>query len=218
MRFDEAAADPQPESRAGRPALVAAEELGEHLRQRVLGDAFAHVAAPYTTTRRRRRRLADSSMPCGRRVLARVLDEVRDDLFELVGIGVDLRHVVGEGHLHVEVGVLHADLVDDRLGQRGEVDHLAAQHEAARLQPRDVEQFGDQARDAVGVVVHLLEHHLLLVVGEAVPAVEQQARVALDRRERRAQFVADGRHDLDTRRCCDRRGSTAPCPRRPDGR
>jgi len=63
---------------------------------------------------------------------------------------------------------------------------LAAQHEPTRLEPADVEQLGDEARDAVGVVVHLLEHHPLLVVLQPVPPVEQERRVPLHRRQRAA--------------------------------
>ena len=75
-------------------------------------------------------------------------------------------------------------------GQRREVDHLAAQHEPAGLEAADVEQLGDEAGDAVGVVVDLLEHRALLLVLEPVPAVEHQRRVALHRGERAAQLVA----------------------------
>ena len=75
-------------------------------------------------------------------------------------------------------------------GQGGQVDHLAAQHQPAGLEPADVEQLGDQPGDAVGVVVDLLEHRALLLVLEPVPAVEHQRRVALHRGERAAQLVA----------------------------
>jgi hypothetical protein len=80
--------------------------------------------------------------------------------------------------------------LDDRLRERSEVDHLSAQHEPAGLEPADVEQLGDEAGDAVGVVVDLLEHHALLLVLEPVPAVEHQRRVALHRGERAPQLVA----------------------------
>ncbi len=90
-----------------------------------------------------------------------------------------------------------ADLLHDAVGQSGDVDHLAAQPETAGLQAGDVEQLGDQAGDAVGVVLDLFEHRPLLVVVEPVPPVEEERGVPLDRRERRPQLMRDGRDDLD---------------------
>ena len=124
----------------------------------------------------------------------------------------------------VEVGIGDLQLLDDAVGERRQVDELAAQHEPARLQPGDVEQLGDEAGDAVGVVVDLLEHHLLLLVADALPAVQQQRRVALDRRERAAQLVAHRRHDLGAGRlavaaplaagCATTAPASAPAPSR----
>ena len=82
------------------------------------------------------------------------------------------------------------------MGQLGHVRHLAPQHEAAGLEAADVEQLGDEARHAIRVVVHLLEHHALLLVLQSVPTIEQQRRIALDRRERAAQLVAHGGNDF----------------------
>ena len=111
----------------------------------------------------------------GAAVLGGVLDEVGEHLLDLVRVGVDRGEVVGEVDRAVEVLDPHADLLDDRGGQRREVDHLAAQDEATGLEPADVEQLGDQAGDPVGVVVDLLEHRLLLVVVEPVPAARASA-------------------------------------------
>lgn len=74
---------------------------------------------------------------------------------------------------------------------RADVDGLAAHFEAPGVDAGDVEQLGDQPRDAVGVGVDGLQHELLLVVGEAFPLGEQGGREALDRGERRAQFMGD---------------------------
>ena len=75
----------------------------------------------------------------------------------------------GELDRCVELGVLHADLLHHAVGDVAEVDHLAAQDQAPRLESADVKQLGDQAGDAIGVVMDLLEHHLLLVVAAAGP-------------------------------------------------
>ena len=77
-----------------------------------------------------------------------------------------------ERHLGVEIGVRHPHLLDDGGRLLGQVDELAPEHEATGLEAADVEQLGDEPRHAIGVVVHLLEHHPLLIVGEPVPAIE----------------------------------------------
>ena len=102
----------------------------------------------------------------------------------------------GNVDLGSQVGVGHRHLLDDPRGHVADLDRCrrrVRRPASSRLMSRSSR---DQPGDPVGVVLDLAEHHLLLVVGEAVPAVQQQRRVALDRRERAAQLVADRGHDL----------------------
>ena len=78
----------------------------------------------------------------------------------------------------------------------GDVDGLAAQLQAAGVDPGDVEQLGDEPGDAVGVGVDGLQHQPLLVVGEPLPLGEQGRREALDGGERGAQLMGDGGDQL----------------------
>ena len=122
---------------------------------------------------------------------------------------------VGERHGAVELGDRHAHLLDHGASEGREVDHLPAQHQAAGLQPADVEQLGDQPGDAVGVVVDLLEHRALLLVLQPVPAVQHQRRVALHRGERAPELVGHGGDDRDAAPLARRAAARARCGRPP---
>jgi hypothetical protein len=190
--------DVEAQTRAARaPALRTPEELVEQPGELGRRDALAHVVdgdpellAPLVVGS-----LDPHVGAVG--VLGGVLQQVGEDLFDLVGVGVDPGQLAREAHRDGQLRMADADLLHHHLGQSGDLDHLAAEPQPARLQPGDVEQFGDEAGDAVGVVLNLLEHRALLVVVEPIPPVEQQRGVALDRRERRAQLVGDGGDDLD---------------------
>ena len=65
--------------------------------------------------------------------------------------------------------------------------------QAADVDPRGVQELGDQAGHPVGVGLDRLEHQPLLVVGEPVPVAQQGRAEALDPGERGAQLVRHGR-------------------------
>ena len=81
---------------------------------------------------------------------------------------------------------------DDLAGPRRARPRAGGGPPAARFDPGDVEQLGDQPGDPVGVGVDRLQHDALLVVGEPVPLGQQRGGEALDAGQRRAQFVGDG--------------------------
>src|SRR5690606_4770070 len=85
---------------------------------------------------------------------------------------------------------------DGPAGGGAAVDGLAALLQAAGVDARYVDQFGDEPGDAVGVGVDGLQHEPLLVVGEAFPFPEQGGGEALDGGERGAQLVRDGGDQL----------------------
>ncbi len=127
-----------------------------------------------------------------------VLDEVEEDLLEAVGVGPHLRQPLllgGVSELEPHGAGGPAQLVAHDVGaqQVVQVDRAEPQVEAVGVEPRDVEQLGDEPGQPVGVGLDRLDHESLLLVGEAVPAPQQAAREAGHRRQRRPQLVGDGR-------------------------
>ena len=95
------------------------------------------------------------------------------------------------------VGLASGDeAVDVTADQGGQVDQAAVQLEAARVDPGDVEQLGDQPGHPVGVGLDRLQHQPALVVGEPLPLGQQGRGEALDRCQRGAQLVGDGGDQL----------------------
>ena len=82
--------------------------------------------------------------------------------------------------------------LDLGLEPRAQVERLGVHGQPAGVDPRGVEQLGDQPGHPVGVGLDRLEHQPLLVVGEPVPVAQQGRGEPLDAGQRRAQLVGDG--------------------------
>ncbi len=115
-----------------------------------------------------------------------------------VAVGRGERQVGRDAHLDLAAG-LHGDRperVDGALDEVGHVLWLDLEVDATGLDARDVEHVVDELDEAVGVLLDDREELLLDVVDLAGIAVQDEVDVALDRRQRRAQLVADRRDEL----------------------
>ena len=128
-----------------------------------------------------------------RRVLHRVVDEVRQDLPHLVRIGGDLWCVFGSSEaeldhrgdivargLHHTAGDLHAVAAPDR--------HL----HPTRLESADPEDVVDDPGEPVGLAGDHLEQSAPLGLPQRHVVATKRERRAVDGGERRAQLVRDG--------------------------
>ncbi len=114
-----------------------------------------------------------------------VLDQVVQHLAHLVGVDPYLRQIVCNVD-HEALGFdtrdnpsLHA-LVDER----SHVSGYPTQFKASGVDSSDVEQFGDQSRESVGVTVDRFEHEPPLVLSEPIPFGEEGRSEALDTGQR----------------------------------
>ena len=181
------------ETEPGATAAARLPELGEHPAPQVGVDALAlvlddqlEITGPPSRVRRRE---GDpdraGAVPDG------VLDEVRDDLDELVGIDGDLGQVGGDVELDGTARA-RADRLDHPPDQDLRVHRARVQLEPAGVDACDVEQLGDESAEPVGVGADGREHELLLVVVELVPAIQQRLHEALHAGQRGPQLVGDG--------------------------
>jgi hypothetical protein len=92
----------------------------------------------------------------------------------------------------------------DLLPQAGDnvLDHVAdvgARHvepDHAGLEARDVQQVVRDANEPLGLRCDVAQERAALGFGEIHVAAEQGLGEAVDRRERRAELVRDGRHEI----------------------
>lgn len=202
MGLDDALDDVEPE--AGAAALAAPPEAGEDAVHGLLRDAGPLVA-------HRDRRgcvLGELALAEGRRgrdvdrdsslaVPHGIFQEVAEHLVDLVGVGPQIGQRLLDAQQEPVGRLPGGDVGLDVPSDGGaDVDGLAAHLQLTGVDPRDVEQLGDEPGDPVGVGVDGLQHQPLLVVGEAFPLGEQGGGEALDRGERGAQFVGDGGDQL----------------------
>ena len=126
--------------------------------------------------------------------VARVDDEIDDDLLELVEVGLDQPEIA-------PVRDLELDPLADQPPQHhlqfrqhvGELQHLRAQ----RLAPREREQLTHQTRRAIGVLADL---HDVLERGIGRPVVDQQQiRIADDRGQNVVEVMRDAAGELADR-------------------
>src|SRR5215470_14241774 len=100
----------------------------------------------------------------------RILNEVREDLVDLVGVKPSLWQPGGNLDLESALRLPRRDPASYHASRAGrEVDKLALHLDPPCLDPRHVEQLGDQSSDPVGIGVDGLEHASLLVIGEPRP-------------------------------------------------
>ncbi|OLT30097.1 hypothetical protein BJF83_08980 [Nocardiopsis sp. CNR-923] len=192
MGLDEALDDEQPE--AGPAPVLAAPELTEDARNGLGRYALALVAHRHrcsSFTRLDHHTDSTSAVPHP------VFHEVRQDLAEFVGVEPHLRELPAGLDAEPLLRLPGGDPPGDHPPHRvGEVDDLAAHLQASGLDPGDVEQVVDQARDAVGVGVDRLQHEQLLLVGEPFPFRQQGGGETLDAGQGRAEFVGDLRDEV----------------------
>ena len=131
----------------------------------------------------------DARVLGARRVLPRVAQQVVEQALHEPRIGVD-RELRLDAALDALTRILLVQVVDDRLRQRRQVDALVEQ-----LLPRDARQ-RQQAVDDVGRAPHAgldaIDAAADRIVHRGLQLVAQQAGLAGDRAERRAQVVRSG--------------------------
>ena len=131
----------------------------------------------------------------GRRVLQRVLHEVRDDLREPIGVRVGReRRRALDLQRDVQLHRRGPERVDRGAHGVGRVDRARRERELAGVEPGEVQQVGDEALEPAGLGRDHVRGAGLLVVG-ADGAVDHRLGPAADRRERRAEVVGDAEHE-----------------------
>ena len=126
-----------------------------------------------------------------RRVHGGVLHEVRDhpvDLCVIVRHQRDQARGIDGDRSGAEC---RTQPPDHRVDQLGEILGALVDRERVRLQPRDVEQIGDQARQVVGLLFDGRQELGAVVVAVRRVGLAQRRDARLDRRERRAEVVRD---------------------------
>ncbi len=123
----------------------------------------------------------------GRRVPHRVLDEVRDDLVQTFGVGVEPEVARDDLDLEVHVGGVQLRLADRVLEHRPHLERVAVERQRARLEAGEVEELLHQPAEPLDLGEHRAQR---LRVGLA-DAVDEVLEHGLQRGDRRAQLVAD---------------------------
>ena len=132
---------------------------------------------------------AHENLAAVRRVLHRVLEKIAENLLETIAIALHaLRRV---GNLDVKAAIAHRGVMtmDDVAHERRPRNRLAANLQPSRFDARHIEQLENQSRHAID----LIERDVEILLGRPKVAFANERlgelRVALDRRDRRAQLV-----------------------------
>src|SRR5262249_22451447 len=139
---------------------------------------------------------ADLDHAAIRRVLDRVLDEVDEHLPDLVAVGLDERHAVGDAvtDLHARRGV-RAGRLDDALDQLGGVEGLRLEVEPAGVELARQQNLVDDPAKALGLVGDQRDEAVTAALVEGEVVSEQRLRGAVDGGQRRPQLVGRGRDE-----------------------
>ena len=116
--------------------------------------------------------------PAAGRVLARVGEQVREDLLNAIGVGERCRQIRRHVQGHGVAGVVAGDLAREAQ-QRREIRLSEPQPGGARLHALQVQQLIDEARDADTLIAHCLE---VLTLPVRRPVVSQQELRESDKR------------------------------------
>ena len=125
--------------------------------------------------------------PGHRRVAHGVLDEVRDDLVDALGVARRDRVVLGLDAQLDALGHVQPRLARGLLEQVADAERPAVERLGLGLQAREVEQLGDEAAEALDLGEHRRDG---LRVG-GLDAVGDVLELGLQRGDRRAQLVRD---------------------------
>ena len=207
VRLDDRATDRKPETDARRRRfLLAARELVKDARfhaRRQAGAVIVDVDAHEWQAVIRNTFRADLDRRVRWRVLRGILEQIGEQPLHQHRVHLQQRQV-GRQRDACRMAREHAPArsecsADGFLEQRP----LALELQAARLQPRHVEQVRDDARHAQRFVVNGVDERVLarpeplrrdrIAVPHPLARVCQHRREADDRRQRRAQIVRDGR-------------------------
>ena len=133
----------------------------------------------------------------GRRELDGVRQQVRQRLHDAVGVGPHDALDLAPGRPRRRPRRRRGTTTRRLSATRSATAHaLLVQHDGARLDALDVEDVVDQPDQAVGVLDRDLDHPPPAFGELADGAAGEQAERAADRRQRRAQLVADDGHEL----------------------
>ena len=129
-------------------------------------------------------------MPSGGE-LRRIVEDVEQGLLEQHRIDVEHRQV----GLDVELDPVMARILPARRKRAAddlvEIVERGVQHERAGLEPRHVEQVGDETVEPLGFLDHGADELDLLLVGQRTGEIAQRAGGAEDRGERRLEVVGN---------------------------
>src|SRR4051794_13677147 len=197
-RRDEAAGDEEPEAGAATVrAACATVELAEDplpLRLRDADSLVGHTELDRVAAAAR----GDGDGAARRRELDRVVEQVREDLAELVAIGLRREPAV----LDVDdeavpvPGVVVLVALHRVREQRLEVDRRELHLEIARVEPGHVEERVDDLREPFRLRGDVADEGRALGFAEERVAAQERLCEAVDRRQRRAQLVGDRRHEV----------------------
>jgi hypothetical protein len=139
---------------------------------------------------------AHAQVAAGLGVVRRVVEQVREDLRQPHGVGVEPDRLAGQRHDELVLPAL--DRGAARLDRRGdhvrELDASAAQLETPVRDARDIEQVLEQARHVADLPLDDLRAPAQLAVLQV--ARQEHLHAAPDRRERVAQLVRQHRQEL----------------------
>ena len=142
----------------------------------------------------------DLDLAAGRRVLDGVVEQVREHLTQPLAVAADERErpvdVRADPHLVLTALGSGRRLLDEL----ADVDVRERVAEAARLDPRRVEDVGDELGEPLRLVLDQPEERLALLGRELAPALVQRPRRADDRGHRAPQLVRDERDEVRAER------------------
>jgi len=193
----EAAAQVQAEADAARPPGARLVDLVEALEDALAGlarDAWSLVGHEHVD-RGRAGPHPHGDGGAGRRVLARVADHVGEDLVEPVGVAADRPEAGGDVGLD-QVPAVGAELLEHLAEQDAEVDVAEPGAMHARLQHGHHQQVLEQPVEAPALPVGRLQQRACGGRVELDVVAQQGRQAPLDRRERAAQLVGDGRDEV----------------------
>jgi hypothetical protein len=117
-----------------------------------------------------------------------VLDQRATDLKRPLGVGQDDRVLLDCQLERVVGGQCHcAELVHERARHRGQLEGLALDSQAPRIEPRQVEQIGGELLEPLHLLAHRVEELVARLLVEVL--VPEELEEPAEREERRPELV-----------------------------